>query len=174
VKVRIALLGALAVVLLAVAAPAFAVTPQHTIKQLRSQLAAVKKANAKLDTQNNKLVGEYLTTKASLATANASLATTTASLTAATASLATASSSLASTTATVGQLNAQIAAQAAGGAAAVIAGGPDQMWAAITQIWLAFPMEAPGTFCGFDKSNSFFGGTGLNIAHYDFEDDTNC
>jgi hypothetical protein len=131
---------------LVVAAPAAATTPKQQVANLRSQLALAKKANSRLVDENDKLDGLYLTAKENLAAQKQLVAT----------------------------LRGQVASQAAGGAQAVIAGGPDVMWTSLVTIWSAFPQLPPGTYCGYDKSDSSTLGTGLNFSHLDFELITNC
>jgi hypothetical protein len=53
-------------------------------------------------------------------------------------------------------LKGQVTAQSQGGLAAVLAGTPDDMWAAVTALWTAFPKEPDTAFCGYDKSNTAF------------------
>lgn len=138
---------AVVLVLAAFVGTSSAVTPQQTIKQLRSQLAAAKKANGRLTNQNDKVASEYLTAKANLATE----------------------------TATVSALQATIAAQATGGVQAAIAGGPDAMWAAMVALWTAFPLSPPaGEICGYKKSDDLEGGTGLSFNTFEFELVANC
>jgi hypothetical protein len=171
---------ALAIVL-ALPSAASAATPQQTIKQLRAQLATSKSLVAKqkkqitsLTAQRDGFDAQLQTTKASLATTQAALGGVTADRDAQAAGLSTATATIGALQVQIGGLQAQVAAQAQGGAAAVIAGGPNAMWAAIVAIWQAFPMLPPSGFCGYDKSNSITGGTGLNFARYDFENITNC
>jgi hypothetical protein len=61
--------------LLVVAAPAIAQTPRAQIASLKRQLAAAKKANTRLKTQNAKLSGLYATERSFFARAEATIAT---------------------------------------------------------------------------------------------------
>jgi hypothetical protein len=157
-----------------VATSATSSTPQQTVRHLRAQLASSKALVAKQKKQIAALIVQRDSYNDQLKTATAGLTATQTALGGMTADRDAKATALATANATIGGLQAQVAAQAAGGAAAVIAGGPNAMWAAVIQIWTAFPMQPPSGYCGYDKSNSISGGTGLNFAHYDFENVTNC
>jgi hypothetical protein len=168
-------------IILALPSAASAATPQQSIKQLGAQLATSKTLVAKQKKQITSLTVQRDSYDAQWQIANASLATTqtalgglTADRNAQAAGLSTAPATIGALQVQIGGLQAQVAAQAQVGAAAVIAGGPNAMWAAIVAIWQAFPMLPPSGFCSYDKDNSTFGGTGLNITHFTFTDYTNC
>jgi hypothetical protein len=170
---RLLVLAAFGLVL-AVTPCASGATPQQTIKQLRAQLASVTKAKNTLKQTVTRDKTAYQLEAGRLALAANDAAATHTALASMTGDRDAQATNLATANATIGGLQAQIAAQAQGGGAAVIAGGPNAMWAAIISIWQAFPMQPPSGYCGYDKSNSISGGTGLNFAHYDFENVTNC
>jgi hypothetical protein len=65
---------ALTFVILALAAPAIAQTPQAQIASLKTQLAAAKKTNSKLEAQNSKLSSLYATERSWFKQAEATIA----------------------------------------------------------------------------------------------------
>ena len=72
---RSSIILALTFAILALAAPAIAQTPQAQIASLKKQLAAAKKTNTRLETQNAKLSGLYATERSWFKNAEATIAT---------------------------------------------------------------------------------------------------
>jgi hypothetical protein len=72
---RASMLLAVTLAILAVAAPAIAQTPQTRIASLKQQLAAAKKTNTRLKTQNAKLSGLYAAEQSWFKQAEATIAT---------------------------------------------------------------------------------------------------
>jgi septal ring factor EnvC (AmiA/AmiB activator) len=149
--------------------------------KLKSQLAAQRAKVSSLQKQLAKSKVKIATQKTSI-TALTSQVTTLqgqlppldAQITNLTAANGTLTCQVNALTAQIGTLTTQVSQQAAGGTAAIVAASPADQWSAILAIWNVFPKFTTGQFCGFDKSNDLFGGTGLNIADYTFTDDTNC
>jgi hypothetical protein len=71
---RSSMLLAVTFAILALAAPAVARTPQAQIASLKQELAAAKKTNSKLETQNAKLSGLYTTEQSWFKQAEATIA----------------------------------------------------------------------------------------------------
>jgi hypothetical protein len=56
----------------------------------------------------------------------------------------------------------------------VLAGSPDDLWAAMRTIWLAFPRLQDGAFCGYSKDYNPGDGLGLVATTYTFYRWTGC
>lgn len=147
-----ATLLAIALVFASFVGTSSAVTPQQTIKQLRSELSTARKANARLTAQNALVERHYVSAKASLATANATLTTAGPALTAAQAQVAT-------DQITIANLNSELL----GAAQTIISGmNGDQLWQVLSSVSLRM-----GQVGGTKYSTSVFSGS--SFSSYDFD-----